>query len=102
MSQFIKAECYLTIEPEFRRSIGGAKEIRGAKVVKITQTKPTTPPGAPVVHLRLKIPESALRPFVVDLTLPEKALDVIPEIIEPEPDPDKVVPFPTDAYDKGS
>lgn len=75
----LKTDCYLTILPRYR----GDKVI-GAKVRKVTSQYPRVPEGAPVIHLSLEIPVSALEAYEARLIVPAREISIIPVTIAEE------------------
>lgn len=68
----VTATAYLTIEPEWR-----GNRLAGARVAKVTQTKPNTGPvGAAVVRLTVEVPERVFRPYEVDALVTAQLGDV--------------------------
>ena len=62
----VDATFYAQVEPEWSTYItsNGERALRGAKVVTITQKKPTRPKGGTVlVKLTIRVPESAFMPL---------------------------------------
>lgn len=79
MNKVVQTSCYLTLEPVVRRG-----QVVGAKVSKVTQTRPLTPEGAPTIHLKMDIPVSVLEPLEAMLVVPESDIGVIPVTVAPE------------------
>jgi len=76
MPKHVDATFYAQVEPEWSRyrTVGGEKALEGAKVVTITQRKPSRPRGGTVlVKLTIRVPEAAFLP------LRPEAIVVVPE-----------------------
>ncbi len=71
----VDATFYAQVEPEWGYAYGGGEPpLRGAKVLRVTQKRPTRQAsGTVLVKLTLRIPEGAFRP------LRPEAVVVIPE-----------------------
>jgi hypothetical protein len=70
------ATFYAQVEPEWSSwtNYDGEKQLRGAKVVRVTQEKPKRPlPGVVLVKLTIRVPSAAFLP------LRPEAVVVIPE-----------------------
>ncbi len=71
MSNSIDTIFYAQVEPEFTRSYG-EERVRRAKVVGLTQQRPTNPRrGVVVVKLTIRIPEAAFLPLKPEAILVE-------------------------------
>lgn len=76
--RFVDAEVYLQVDPEWwqYRDRDAERAVRGARVVRLTQNRPTKPvPGTVLVKVKvtIRIPKAAflpLRPEAV-VTIPE-------------------------------
>ncbi len=85
----VDATFYAQVEPEWSTYItsNGERALRGAKVVTITQKKPTRPKGGTVlVKLTIRVPESAfmpLRPEAI-VVVPEDMVQTNPIVVEVE------------------
>ena len=98
MSASVDATFYAQVEPDwsgYASTSTGERALRGAKVKRITQTRPERPAGGTVlVKLTLRLPESAFRPLRPEaiVVVPESAtLTTAVEVTaehpgEPEPD----------------
>lgn len=75
MNGYQDATFYAQVEPEWSNyAVGGEKQLRGAKVVGITQKKPGKQKGGTVlVKLTIRVPDGAFLP------LRPEAIVVIPE-----------------------
>lgn len=76
----VKATAFLTIEPEWR-----GVNLVGARIAKVTQTKPYGPVGAAVVKLTVELPEGVFRPFEADalVAAQEGDVGVVRVVVEP-------------------
>lgn len=84
---FVDATFYAQVEPEWSRyrSSNGERGLDGAKVVTITQKRPTKPRGGTVtVRLTIRVPSAAflpLRPEAI-VVIPEDMTEVNPVEVE--------------------
>jgi len=81
--EYVDAVCYAQVEPIWGyESRGLAKSLRGASVVRLTQSHPRQPIGGTVlVKLALRIPKEAFLPLrpptlVVDAAVAQPVLEV--------------------------
>jgi hypothetical protein len=67
MSKHVDATFYAQVEPEWSRYVShqtGLRDVRGAKVVTITQKRPERHRGGTVlVKLTIRVPEAAFQPL---------------------------------------
>lgn len=72
---WVDATAYLQIQPDWGYSYGGAESpVIGARVVRLTQTKPkTTMPDTVLVKVTVRVPKAAFYP------LEPSAVVVVPE-----------------------
>ncbi len=75
MSDYVDAEFYVQVQPEWSLyAYDGERRVQGAKVVNMTQKKPTKQQGGTVLtKLTIRIPKAAFMP------LRPEAIVVIPE-----------------------
>jgi hypothetical protein len=59
-------------------------------VSKATVNRPTTPIGAPVIHLKLELPRSILEPLQALLIVPESDVEIITAIVENDDDGESI------------
>lgn len=84
-ADYVDATFYAQVEPIWSYGDGLAKSLRGATVVRLTQTHPRQPIGGTVlVKLALRVPASAFLPLTPPATVvPEgSALPVLVEVAQ--------------------
>lgn len=85
-TDYVDAECYAQVEPIWGYgSAGLARSLRGASVVRLTQSHPRQPIGGTVlVKLTVRLPRSAFLPLSpAPVVVPEGvALPVLAEVAE--------------------
>lgn len=55
-----EASCYLQLEPCF----DNWDRLSGFKIAKMTQTRPRTPEGAPLIRCAVRVPRKLFAPYV--------------------------------------
>jgi hypothetical protein len=79
---YVDATFYAQVAPEWSRyPVWGERQVNGAKVTRITQSRPDKPVGGTVlVKLTIRVPKAAFMP------LRPEAIVVVPEsLTEPQP-----------------
>lgn len=86
----VTAPAYLQVEPTFKSWVGASQRdeessIAGARVVNVTQTRPTKPkPGAIILKVNLQISVAAFVSLKPEATvvIPESLTTPVPVVVE--------------------
>lgn len=76
----VDATFYAQVEPEFYHLSYGESMVRGAKVARVTQTRPDKPkPGVVLVKLTLRMPKRVFLPLAPEavVVIPDNYTEVI-------------------------